>query len=102
MPWSNSPGDRRRSAQTYGSAWRKARDAAMRRAHGRCELRLDGCIGAASEVDHIVGVADGGGHDQSNLRPVCGPCHAKRTAQQGGGFRSGRRTDPPAQPRTQW
>ena len=77
----------------------------MRRARWRCELRIEGvCIGAASECDHIVAVADGGGHELSNLRAACSPCHKARTAQQGGGFRrgGGTREDPACQPRTAW
>jgi len=69
----------------------------------RCELRLGGvCIGAASECDHVVAVADGGGHELSNLRAACSPCHKATTAQQGGGFRrgGGTREDPACQPRT--
>ena len=74
----------------------------MRRAQWRCELRMDGCAGAASECDHIVAVAEGGGDDLANLRAACKPCHARRTAQQGGGFRHGRQADPDFQPRTKW
>ena len=100
MPWSNSPADRKRSSAVYGAAWRKARDAAMRRANWKCELRMDGCQGAASEVDHIDGAANDPQHKR--LRSVCSSCHAKRTAQQGGGYRRGRAADPDPVRRTQW
>jgi 5-methylcytosine-specific restriction protein A len=103
MPWANDRESRRRSAAGYGAAYRLNRDERMRRASWRCEIRLEGvCILAASECDHIVSVADGGGHELSNLRAACGPCHASRTAQQGGGFRNGKQGDPPPSPRTQW
>jgi 5-methylcytosine-specific restriction protein A len=104
MPWRNSPGDRSRSSSAYGAAYRRNRDECMRRASWRCEIRLEGvCIGAASECDHIVSVADGGGHGLANLRAACGPCHKARSAQQGGGYRRGnRKADPDFQPRTQW
>ena len=104
MPWQNDRDSRCRTSVTYGATYRRNRDKAMRRARWRCELRLDGCIGAASECDHIVSVADGGGHEVSNLRAACGPCHKQRTAQQGHDARRGGRsaTDPPCTPRTSW
>lgn len=104
MPWANTPADRHLSSQAYGARYRRNRAEAMRRTAWRCELRLPGCIGAASECDHVVSVADGGGDHVSNLRAACKPCHAQRTAQQGGGFRNGNGTgsDPQPSPRTQW
>jgi 5-methylcytosine-specific restriction endonuclease McrA len=104
MPWGNSPKDRRRSSAAYGAAYRRNRDECLRRASWRCQLQLPGiCIGAATQCDHILAVADGGGHELRNLRAACTPCHNARTAQQGGGFRrNGQRGDPPAAPRTTW
>jgi 5-methylcytosine-specific restriction endonuclease McrA len=104
MPWDTSPEKRRRDSRVYGAGWRRARLACLRRCRWRCEIRLPGCQGAASEVDHIVPVAAGGTHDQANLRGACGACHAKVTAQQGGGYRRGRNggDDPSPRPGTQW
>ena len=104
MPWKNDRAARDRSNATYGADWRKARLKCLQRCQWRCEIRLAGCQGAASQVDHITPVSQGGTHDQSNLRGACKSCHAKVTAQQGGGFRSGRRTaaDPKPTPRTDW
>lgn len=34
---------------------------------------------ASLEVDHIVPLAKGGSHDESNLRAVCRECHRKAT-----------------------
>lgn len=106
MPWQNTPADRRKSSAAYGAEYRRNRTKAMQRARWRCELRLEGCIGSASECDHVVSVADGGGHDPGNLRAACAPCHARRTAEQGnGGKGNGRRytqRDPSPVPRTRW
>jgi 5-methylcytosine-specific restriction enzyme A len=105
MPWANDRESRRRSDAAYSAQYRRNRDECMRRARWRYELRLGGVrIGAASECDHVVAVADGGGHELSNLRAACSPCHKARTAQQGGGFRrgGGTREDPACQPRTAW
>jgi 5-methylcytosine-specific restriction endonuclease McrA len=54
---------------------------------GVCQLQYDCCLGAAAEVDHILGVAElGAGHpylnDPDNLRGACRPCHARRSEQQ--------------------
>ena len=104
MPWQNTPADRRRSSAAYGADYRRNRDEAMHRARWRCELRIEGiCSGSASECDHVVSVADGGGHEVSNLRAACAPCHAHRTAQQGhDARRSGGAADPSCTPRTVW
>jgi 5-methylcytosine-specific restriction enzyme A len=102
MPWSNDREARRRSDATYGARWRKARQRALERARWKCEARLDGCTGAATEVDHVLGAQADPEH--TTLRAVCSPCHRKITAQQGGGFRSGGRggADPEPHPRTSW
>jgi hypothetical protein len=68
----------------------------MRAANWHCEIKLPGCAGAASEVDHILGVA--ADPDHTMLRATCKTCHRKITAQQGGGSRG----DPPHEPRTAW
>lgn len=104
MPWANSPEDRSRSAQVYGAEYRRNRTLALRRDKWRCQIRLPGCTGAASQADHIIPVSEGGTHDVSNLRAACKSCHQKTTAQQGRGYR--RRPGPPADPQprptTQW
>ncbi|HEY1914252.1 MAG TPA: hypothetical protein VGH27_01640 [Streptosporangiaceae bacterium] len=97
--WNKTPEDRRRDNQRYGAAWRRARAACLERANWRCEIRLPGvCIGAAREVDHILGAASDPGH--TRLRAACKPCHAKVTAQQGNAARG--KADPECQPRTSW
>ena len=73
----------------------------MKRDNWRCQLRLPGCITAASQCDHIIQPDQGGGNGVANLRAVCKPCHAKRTAQQSNAGSSGK-ADPSPQPRTAW
>jgi 5-methylcytosine-specific restriction enzyme A len=97
--WDNSPEKRRRDAQVYGAEWRAKRLAALKRANFRCEIRLPGCQGSASEVDHIDQARNDPNHDR--LRAACKSCHAKVTAQQGGGYRKPV-NPPPKPPRTSW
>jgi len=62
----------------YDAAWRECR-ARFLKAHPVCE-----CGAVANEVDHILSVRT---HPElrltwSNLRPLCKPCHSRRTASQ--------------------
>ena len=104
MPWKKTPASRQSDNRNYGADWKRARLACLKRCKWRCEIRLDGCQGAASQVDHIVPVSQGGHHDQANLRGACSACHARITAQQGGGYRQGGRRggDPPSTSRIIW
>lgn len=94
MPW--RPEDRQNTG--YSTAeYKRKRLATMRRAGWRCEVRLPGCAGAASQCDHIDGI-DADPH-HTRMRAVCTPCHRQITAQQGSNARRG---DPPPNPRTVW
>jgi 5-methylcytosine-specific restriction protein A len=62
--------------------WRVQRREVLER-DSACQLRLQGCTGRSSEVDHIIRPRDGGSHELSNLRGVCRRCHLQRTAEQG-------------------
>jgi len=39
------------------------------------------CGDRGASVDHIVGHADGGSDDPSNLQWLCEPCHKKKTGE---------------------
>ena len=67
--------------QGYGSAWRHVRDAFLA-AHPWCV----GCGASATDVDHIVASRRGGTDDWENLRPLCHPCHSRKTVLHDGGF----------------
>jgi 5-methylcytosine-specific restriction protein A len=100
MPWANDRDARRRSDAAYGSPeYRRNRALAMRRDGWRCQLRLPGCAGAASQCDHIGGTA--AGHGLANLQAVCNPCHAVKTAQQSHDA-ARLPADPRPHPRTAW
>jgi HNH endonuclease len=107
MTWEKSREARQQDARTYGSAeYRRNREITRRRAGGRCEQC--GHPHPRLECDHIVNVAGSEpNHDPSNLQMLCkGPgscqCHEKKTAQEGGGYRSRGPRDPQPRPGTQW
>ena len=90
-----------RKDPAYGkAAWRRARAAALKRAGWRCELRLDGCRGTATEADHVLGLAADPGH--TVLRAACKTCHGKRTSQQARAAKRQRQDSAPFVPRTRW
>lgn len=59
---------------------------ALRRAHrGRGSVRALRALGFVPrrslwELDHIVPLIDGGGHELANLQTLCTPCHKNKTA----------------------
>jgi 5-methylcytosine-specific restriction protein A len=61
--------------------WPKRRRSVMARGSGQCETVTNGvrCPAVASQVDHVVPVAEGGSHDLTNLRAICIPHHATKT-----------------------
>ena len=62
----------------YGPAWEPLRRAVLAE-----EPECRRCSRPATEVDHIVEVADGGPvHDRDNLQPLCHRCHATKTRRQ--------------------
>lgn len=61
--------------------WPRRRARVLKRDGHRCQLADPArCIGTATEVDHVVARWQGGSHEEDNLRAVCTPCHAHRTA----------------------
>lgn len=46
------------------------------RSGGICEARLAGvCITQATDAHHVILRSRGGGHEPSNLKHLCRPCH---------------------------
>jgi 5-methylcytosine-specific restriction endonuclease McrA len=106
MPWRNDPDKRRRDNEHYRDPeFVRNRIVVLRRAGGRCEqcskrtrrLQVDHKVPLSVRIDHSLG----------NLWALCsgpGSCHAKKTAQEGRGYRGGKRREiePPLQSRTVW
>lgn len=65
--------------------WRRMRDRMLAESPvcGRCGFRL------ATEIHHLVRVADGGGNEASNLMALCRECHLE--AHEGDGVSAERR-----------
>lgn len=64
--------------------WPVIRRRVLRRDRGVCQARFsDGrlCGAEAADVDHI---RPGDDHSMDNLRALCGWCHARKSAQEGG------------------
>jgi 5-methylcytosine-specific restriction protein A len=61
----------------YDQAWRLLRLKILIRDGWQCQLRRPGCIGKATEVDHIVPLSKGGQRlDASNAQAACKPCNS--------------------------
>ena len=79
--WRGTPKER-----GYDAAWRKVR-AAVLAAEPLCRFcDAEGRITPATIVDHIVPIAEAPDRrlDTTNLRPLCKPCHDRRTARDQG------------------
>ena len=70
-------GGRSRTDTAEARAWREA---VLDRCGRQCEIRGSRCAGRATQADHIVPVAEGGGeYDLDNGQGACDPCHAEKT-----------------------
>lgn len=64
----------------YGRAWKRIRDRYIH-AHPLCEGCLEkGIYREATEVHHVLPLAEGGDHRDENLRSLCKECHARTHA----------------------
>jgi 5-methylcytosine-specific restriction endonuclease McrA len=54
--------------------WKRLRASILDRDGGVCQIRLPGCTGLATEVDHI---RPGDDHSESNLRAACQSCNQR-------------------------
>lgn len=65
-----------------GRPWRRKRDRILQRDGYLCQCedcKRDGLLTLATEVDHIIPLAEGGTDDERNLRAINHDCHEKKT-----------------------
>lgn len=69
------------AARGYGGAWLRVRAEVLKRDARLCQpCRRTGKLVAATEVDHIAELADGGARlDKRNLESTCHSCHVAKT-----------------------
>ncbi len=82
-----TPTPRKKTASRgYGGEWRRVR--AWKLAHSPlCEdCNERGLTTAATEVDHVHRLEDGGTHSDENLRSLCKSCHSRKTVAVDGGL----------------
>src|SRR5262249_62268313 len=64
----------------YGYRWRQRR-AAWLRAHPLCaHCEEHGIVKAATDVDHIIALRNGGADDESNYQSLCHECYSIKEA----------------------
>ena len=67
------------SSRGYGVEWQRLRLSILA-LHPLCSWCRDaGLLVTATDVDHIVPLAEGGTNDDTNLRSLCKSCHSART-----------------------
>lgn len=77
----------------YDARWRRIRLMQLRK-FPLCATCLAAEITEpATEVDHIIPLAEGGTHAFENLQSLCHPCHSRKTVQQSLGWGSQGRGD---------
>mgnify|MGYP000078324698 CR=1 FL=1 len=97
MPWSAHR--TASSAVTGTAAWRRIRAYVLTRDAYACQIQGPTCLGAATEVDKRIPVAQGGDPlDPSNLSSVCAPCHKAKTQQDARAGRATTRRTPEPHP----
>lgn len=65
-------------SRPLSNEWAKIRAAVFERDGFTC--RYCGAAGVRLECDHIIPVANGGGHDETNLATACRTCNRKKRA----------------------
>jgi 5-methylcytosine-specific restriction endonuclease McrA len=86
----------------YRGAWPVVRLAILERDGYRCQIKGKRCTQVATEVDHVVSLAEGGARlDPTNLRAACRSCNLTLGGAVGGRRRT-RTTTPGGQPSRDW
>ena len=76
--------EKRRYRAEYDSArWKRVRKLVLERDRRECQIRLAGCLGVASQADHIIPSQDIPENDplffdMGNLQAACAPCNRRK------------------------
>jgi 5-methylcytosine-specific restriction protein A len=63
-----------------GRPWRRKRARVLAKDDGLCRTcRRKGRVTVATQVDHVVALAEGGTDDEGNLASICDDCHEAKT-----------------------
>lgn len=83
-----------RHQRGYDAEWDALRVQILERDQYLCQVGRGrpGCLVDASQVDHIVPLADGGSHSPTNLQAICTACHGRKTGSERAERRRGRAT----------
>lgn len=71
-----------RHARGYGWQWEQTRKRVLEREPLCRTCAVTGRAVLAVTVDHILAKAMGGGDEETNLQPLCDPCHKAKTARE--------------------
>jgi 5-methylcytosine-specific restriction protein A len=93
--WNRYPSKSRRSR---GPGWNQRRARVLSRDGFECQLRGPRCAVLATEVDHVLNVANGGTDDMSNLVSACTPCHRDKSQREAQAGRNRGKRQPPVHP----
>ena len=62
------------------AVWQRLSRRCLARDGHRCQIRLPGCLGVATQSDHIVELQDGGApYDLANLQAACSFCNTSKS-----------------------
>jgi 5-methylcytosine-specific restriction endonuclease McrA len=78
--WARQPPER--LAQYRSAEYQRNRAIVLAR-DPLCRLRLPGCTGRSTTVDHVISVARGGGNSVDNLVGACAHCNQTRGGAEG-------------------
>ena len=70
------------SKRTNTTHWKQQRAKALQRDNHQCVIRGPRCTITATEVDHIISVANGGTDELHNLASTCHNCNTHKTARE--------------------
>jgi 5-methylcytosine-specific restriction enzyme A len=77
LPLANPSDDRPSAAvRGYDRRWQRIRGRILDAAPLCAECEARGMVVPATLVHHLRPLSAGGTHDNDNLQPLCGPCHA--------------------------